>query len=416
MSGHVVRDGASTVGGMYLVLEELLRRGHRVRFVSKRSFIYPADLVDRFRDSFSYIDATNPKTDALHENVGRRLGPLGNVTGIINHRMFAKTVMSIMRLEHLKSPACAVLFLNTPAYGRVADLPAISWVQGAPGTDVRSLKKHFELLLKTEGRMRLTAMLAYGRWRSRFDLPNYSASDRLIVGSDVSRDLLQANYRLRKEAVKVLPVPYDLAKFVSRPKSDRAVCVGALELLWLGRIVPRKRLDLFLDALRLVDDAGIPVAAKVVGGFTFAPGLKELIEGFDRPRLLDYVPHVSREEITRLLSRTDVLVQPSDEENFGASVAEALCCGTPVITGATNGTGQYRCERSISLSDDQPETLAAAIMEMASRKRVGTLLDPAHTRGVAERNFEVGPIVDRLEALLCELVEAPAGPQRGGGL
>ena len=45
---------------------------------------------------------------------------------------------------------------------------------------------------------------------------------------------------------------------------------------------------------------------------------------------------VHSEEKWSLLSQADVVVLPSFSENFGIVVAEALCCGTPVIT--TRGT------------------------------------------------------------------------------
>ncbi|MEM6392367.1 MAG: glycosyltransferase [Planctomycetota bacterium] len=401
VNGHVVRGAGSTVGGMHLVLEELLKRGHGVRFVSKRSYVYPADLVDRF-ERFRFVDATNRGTDALHERVGSRLGPMRYATGVLNHRAFGRTVMRKMRAEHAREPADLVLFLNTPAFGRVAGLPGVSWVQGAPGTDVRSLGRQSALLKQTEGWLRWTGLRAYGWYRMRWGLPDYSASDRLIASSRVSAGLLDRWFGQGPEKVRVIPVPMDLSRFTMRDRSPGGA-EGGLSVLWLGRIVPRKRLDLLLDGLRLAAQQGVGVRAKVVGGFSFAPGLKELVERFDRPELLDYSPEVPREEVMGLIKVCDVLVQPSEEEDFGASVAEALACGTPVMTGPSNGTGEYQCERSIRLADYEPATLAEAFAACEKRKRAGTLLDPQHTRSVAERNFAVGPIVDRLEEVLYSL-------------
>ncbi|MEM6551168.1 MAG: glycosyltransferase family 4 protein [Planctomycetota bacterium] len=399
---------------MYLVLEELLRRGHSVRFVGKRSFVYPADLLERF-EHCRFVDATNRWTDALHERVGNRLGPLRYATGVLNHGAYARSVVRAMRVEHGREPADLVLFLNTPAFGRVPGLPGVSWVQGAPGTDVRSLRRQSALLKATEGRLRLAALRVYGAYRMRFGLPDYSASDRLIASSRVSAGLLERWFGQGPDKVRVMPIPIDLSRFSVRDGEDALGNEQALRVLWLGRIVPRKRLDLLLDALRLATDRGVSVRVRVVGGFTFAPGLRGLIERFDRPGLVEYSSGVPREEVMGLIKGADVLVQPSEEEDFGASVAEALACGTPVITGPTNGTGEYRCERSIGLADYEPGTLAEAFAECKRRKRAGTLLNPAHTRSVAERHFAVGPIVDRLEGFLRALVAVEAGGEAGGG-
>jgi glycosyltransferase involved in cell wall biosynthesis len=94
------------------------------------------------------------------------------------------------------------------------------------------------------------------------------------------------------------------------------------------------------------------------------------------------------------------MCQPSDDEDFGSSVAEALGCGIPAIVGATNGTGDYICKRSIRLADDNPQTMAAAIVAMADAKKRGELVDPMPSRHIAERWFDPDKVTDQLEAVL----------------
>ena len=58
----------------------------------------------------------------------------------------------------------------------------------------------------------------------------------------------------------------------------------------------------------------------------------------------------------------DVVVQPSEYEEFGSAVAEALACGVPVVTGPTNGTGEYApSEGSAKFERYEPSSLADAI-------------------------------------------------------
>jgi glycosyltransferase involved in cell wall biosynthesis len=101
-----------------------------------------------------------------------------------------------------------------------------------------------------------------------------------------------------------------------------------------------------------------------------------------------------------MLAEVDVMAQPSDDEDFGHSVAEALACGVPAIVGATNGTGDYVCARSIRLADDRPETFASAVVRLAEAKRAGQLEDRAPSRRVAEYWFEPERIGSELESVL----------------
>ena len=54
----------------------------------------------------------------------------------------------------------------------------------------------------------------------------------------------------------------------------------ALSICWLGRIVPRKRLDLFLEGSALAIREGIDLRLTIVGGIGFIPGYEKMIEAF----------------------------------------------------------------------------------------------------------------------------------------
>ncbi len=111
--------------------------------------------------------------------------------------------------------------------------------------------------------------------------------------------------------------------------------------LWLGRSEPRKRLDLLLEAYGLLLQGRQDVRLKIIGGFVWASGYKQLIDRFEYPEYLKYQPSIDRAKVPELMAQCDMLIQPSEGENFGFSVAEALCCGLPVIVGPTNGTKDF---------------------------------------------------------------------------
>ena len=73
------------------------------------------------------------------------------------------------------------------------------------------------------------------------------------------------------------------------------------------------------------------------------------------------------QEVPALLREATVLVQTSENENFGSSVAEALACGTPVVVGPSNGTADYIDEHSMIFGDYEP--------------RLGRRLDPGRHPG-----------------------------------
>jgi glycosyltransferase involved in cell wall biosynthesis len=126
-----------------------------------------------------------------------------------------------------------------------------------------------------------------------------------------------------------------------------------------------------------------------------------MIESFPFGDRLTWKRAVSRQEVPSLLNAHDVLVQPSDEEDFGSSVAEAQACGLPVIVGRTNGNADYLCSRDIHLTDDRPETLARALREMNSRRVQGQWGDPAISRKCAEQYFSLETVTTSLISILA---------------
>ncbi|MBK8389049.1 MAG: glycosyltransferase family 4 protein, partial [Saprospiraceae bacterium] len=64
--------------------------------------------------------------------------------------------------------------------------------------------------------------------------------------------------------------------------------------------------------------------------------LEELVEKLNLSKSIEFIGEVMGEEKENLLAKSYFLILPSDSENFGNVVIEALAQGTPVIT--TKGT------------------------------------------------------------------------------
>jgi glycosyltransferase involved in cell wall biosynthesis len=322
-------------------------------------------------------------------------------------------LVSEMARVHVTEQYTLSLWLGEFARGRIPGIPVVSFVQGPPGTDARSIVRRFDEIKALAGAAKAGKWLLLAKLRlSRMGLPPLGQTDQFIVGSQQSKRTLSQLYGIARDRIAMLPYPIDLelfalprdAKGASEVKIDRS-----LRVCWLGRIVPRKRLDLFLDGVALAIRQGIDVQLTILGGIGFVPGYDKLIKGFAFQDRLAWEKGLPREAVPALFHRHDVLIQPSDEENFGSSVAEAQACGLPVIVGHTNGNADYLCSRDIHLRDDRPETLAEALSLLSSRKKQGEWGDPAISRQCAERYFSL----EGVSKSLIEILDAAASGLRG---
>jgi glycosyltransferase involved in cell wall biosynthesis len=404
VSGFVSEQAGSVASANALLLRELLARGHGIHFFSKASFVDPRPAIGP-HPGFRFFDVTNTGPDRLRRRV-EHLPVAGFLAGLFDSWTYNRLLFSEMARRHAAEKYDLSLWLGEFSQGRMPGAPAVSFLQGPPGTDARSILQRFDEIKRLAGPKVALKLAALAKLRlSRIGLPAFANSDHFLVGSIQSKRTLRAPYGIPENRIHALPYPIDLDLFrVGEPRSgdDRA-----LRVLSLGRIIPRKRLDLILDgAVRAIAN-GVDVQLTIVGGIGFVPGYEKLIEAFPHPEHLRWVKSIPRQEVPALMHAHDLLVQPSDEENFGSSVAEAQACGLPVIVGRTNGNADYLCARDIHLTDDRPETMAAALREMAQRKIAGQWGDPGVSRRCAEQYFSLDNVTTQLLEVLERLEPAP---------
>ena len=412
VTGFVSEQAGSVASANALLLRELLLRGHEIHFYSKPSFVDPRPAVGE-RTGFRFVDVTNVGPDQMRRRV-QQVPLVGFLAGRFDASTYNQMLFREISRNHAIEKYDLCFWMGDYARGRTAGLPSVSFVQGAPGTDARSVLRQSSEVKMLAGRPTALKWEVLARIRlSKLGLPPFKNIDHFIVGSSQSKRTLLSIYGIPDSRISTLPYPIDLRLFKVKERD----CVAdsaqeqsgesnddpgypCLSICWLGRIVPRKRLDLFLNASALAIREGIDIRLTIVGGVGFVPGYEKMIEAFPFRDRLTWKRAISRQEVPSLLNAHDVLVQPSDEEDFGSSVAEAQACGLPVIVGCTNGNADYLCSRDIHLTDDRPETLATALREMNSRKAQGRWGDAATSRRCAEHYFSLDSVATALSEIL----------------
>jgi glycosyltransferase involved in cell wall biosynthesis len=143
--------------------------------------------------------------------------------------------------------------------------------------------------------------------------------------------------------VRVIPNPVDLDEFASPIargafRTRHALGSGPI-VMFLGRITPRKRVDLLVRAFARITD---PQARLVIAGND--PGSSDTVAP-----LLRAMGVTERSRVTGLLrgrerlealADADVVVYPSEDEIFGLVPLEALLAGTPVVVAGGCGCGE----------------------------------------------------------------------------
>lgn len=398
-TGFVAQEAGSVASANALLLRELLGRGCQIDFFSKARFVDPRPAVGS-QAGFSFINVENHLPDRIRARLERIPG-LGLPARLLDTQTYNELLVRRIAEAHAIRKYDLCIWLGAYATGAISGLPTVSFAQGPPGTDARSLIQRFDEVARLAGRATAERWRFLARLRlSRLGLPKFRFSDAILIGSSVSSRTLQTLYGIDPHKIHILPYPIDLNLFSPAPAPGTR---AGLHCLWLGRVVPRKRLDLFLDGAAEAIRRGADLQLTLLGEVGFVPGYEKLAVAFPFPDRLTWLPPAPRGTIPGLMHAQDLLCQPSDEENFGSSVAEAQACGLPVIVGSTNGNADFLSSRDIRLPDDRPESLAAAFLEMARRKTTGSLGSPAVSRQCAETHFALPRVADALLAILSQV-------------
>jgi glycosyltransferase involved in cell wall biosynthesis len=154
-------------------------------------------------------------------------------------------------------------------------------------------------------------------------------ASRIIAISDHAKRELVDLYHFDQQKVHMIPHGVDTEKFQPQSEKHSAVNSDKITLLYVGRLGPRKGIDLLLESLSEIDAENIELL--IAGTGRHKNKLEQKAEFMTIPHSINFLGYVPEEELPELYSSADIFVLPSTYEGFGLVILEAMACGTPVI-------------------------------------------------------------------------------------
>lgn len=263
------------------------------------------------------------------------------------------------------------------------------------------------LLGDLRGKVRLVFRTSVGRvhYRTKSDAVSKSIYRRVMATyhgavclNESAKAALSRNGGYSGLAI-VLPQEIDTDLFRPAPERERCrvrqrigvdheFCVG-----YVGRLAPGKGVELLLRAFARVK---VPAKLVIVGGGPLRRPLEELARTLHVSDRTVWIAPCPREQVPNYLAAMDVLVLPSEgQEFFGRSIAEAMACEIPVIGSSCGSIPRVvgKCglifeERNLDQLHQRLEQAAVSPDQMKTMARLGR-------RRVVE-SFSVSVVAARL--------------------
>ena len=222
------------------------------------------------------------------------------------------------------------------------------------------------------------------------------AGDRVMAGAGRVIAVSRAEQRQLRELgvnndrIRVIPNPVDLEEF------DPPIATGRFRkrlrlsdepiVLFLGKLTPRKRVDLLARAFVLIGNrrARLVIAGNDMGA---ARRARTLVRSLALEKRTHFTGLLRGRERLEALADASVVVYPSEHEAFGLVPLEALLAGTPVIVADDSGCGEIvaSVDGGHVVNVMTPEPVARAIDDVLANQAMWRERAVRAARDVRER-------------------------------
>ena len=300
ISAMNVRDGGPTLAVAGLAAAQV-RCGDEVAVVSTWRDGEDLSPVDELRRSNVKVEMVGPARGPLRScpDLGTTLGRLIEEAAVVHvHGLWEQIQHEAARLAWRAGKPYIVMphgMLDpwSLEQSRLKKRLYLAWRLG------RNLKRAAALHFTTEAERQAAA-------RSGFDLPNFV--EPIGVDLDMFRAPAAGTFRARHEVIGNRPL-----------------------VLYLGRIHPGKGLEYLVPAMAGIDrhDAMLAIVGPDVDGYRTQ--VEVSIAACDLQQRVVFAGLLGGVQKVAALADADLFCLPSDHENFGMAVVEALAAGTPVV-------------------------------------------------------------------------------------
>jgi glycosyltransferase involved in cell wall biosynthesis len=283
-------------------------------------------------------------------------------------------------------PAACVAFFGIPCgpaawmLGKLCDVPYIVSLRGGdvPGFQPYDLARYHKL----------TGPLIRFLWRG---------AAAVVANSQGLAEL--ARKSAGDTPIRMIANGVDTQRF--QPAVD-TLHDGPVRLLFVGRVVRQKGLDVLLDALsRLPDTASFELT--IIGDGPLRAELAAQAARLGLDQRTHFVGWVGREDMPGALGRADVFVFPSRDEGMPNAVLEAMAAGLPVAATRISGNEELVAdgETGFLVPPDDPAGLAAVLTRLVGDRSLCRRLGAAG-RDKVVREYSWRIVAERYIALCRE--------------
>jgi glycosyltransferase involved in cell wall biosynthesis len=247
-----------------------------------------------------------------------------------------------------------------------------------------------------------------------FDRVSMEQADRVTCGSDYARQRILDLYHIDPYKVTTIPhgiMPQNwmrLAHKMERHENDHPI------LLAVGKMYPRKRLDILLNAMPALVGLHPNVELRIAGDGLEFDKMRALSQSLGIERNVTWLGHVA-DDVTfaREWVQADVFCHPSLQETFGFVYLEAMSLGKPIVASNAGAAPEVVGGCGLLVDEDDSVGFANALDRLLLDADLRRTLGACGRKRAAA--YTQRRMIDGYVSLMDDLLDARAGYRNGNG-
>jgi len=168
----------------------------------------------------------------------------------------------------------------------------------------------------------------------------YSEATEIVATTPETLEAIPAAYREKGRVQLAIGIDSEsLMAAAATAKRATAPDRAALEMLFVGRILPWKGLHLAFRAIASLGDKAREVRFTIIGSGSDEPRLKKLARHLEVEDRIRWKSSIPRQELIGMYPDFDLFLFPSLHDSGGLAVLEAMSFGLPVVCLDLGGPG-----------------------------------------------------------------------------
>lgn len=199
------------------------------------------------------------------------------------------------------------------------------------------------------------------RAQSFFDQINMERADMVTAGSHYAQSRISALYGIAADKIRVIP------HGMARPSwMDEAALPPAPKdhpvILAVGKMYPRKRLDVLLRAVPFLRETFPNIEVRIVGMGLEWDNLHQLTDELAINASITWLAHLEDpQDFAREWRQADIFCHPSSQESFGFVYLEAMMLGKAIVAVQSGAAPEVLADAGLLVEPENPQALAEAI-------------------------------------------------------